>query len=382
MVPSMATVGVRFDIEKVNAGFYGSVCWQIFWRAILPEDLGPALLYEGDTSATLDGRENVFCIAVQSMDSGVTAKVKGALQRSEDFRKVCAEPMFAENQACVGEPLPDAGRIDATGNLVGQAGTSRSALGTVRREKGAAAQTAAPAGPAAQRTKPASPRTAELPQVSTFKELGALMQRIFSTPEATFTYYLTPEELCDVVERYADLIETQFSESSCGLSEDMAYIRLFQKDPPEGNPIEFVGMFPYASPSDAAVGWKDMSSDPKFAKAFPRLADIQGKWHLNFHEHFGNPRDITYKKKNDVPPAELWARICTRRQRLQPPSSAKAPAAAKPNPAPPAAPARPETHAAPPARPPAVPAVPAAPASPAIPPPAAQHQKKWWQIWR
>jgi len=135
MILNMPTIGVRFDIEKAGGGYYGFTCWKVFWQAINPEEVGVASLYEGDTAATLNDREDVFCIAVQSLDSGAIAKIKTALTENEGFKRVCANPMFVEGSSCSAEPLPDAGRIDADGNIVGDAWASRSAHGTVKKER-------------------------------------------------------------------------------------------------------------------------------------------------------------------------------------------------------------------------------------------------------
>jgi len=137
MIPNMPTIGVRFDIAKTGGGYYGFACWKIFWQAINPEEIGVASLYEGDTNATLNGQERVFCIAVQSLDGAAIGKIKAALTQSEAFKGVCASSMFVEGFSCAAEPLPDAGRIDAKGNLVGDAGASRSALDAVKKERAA-----------------------------------------------------------------------------------------------------------------------------------------------------------------------------------------------------------------------------------------------------
>jgi len=59
--------------------------------------------------------------------------------QDEKFGQVAAWPRFAEGNACAFEPLPDAGRIDAMGNLVGDAYESLAALDSVRKERAAAA---------------------------------------------------------------------------------------------------------------------------------------------------------------------------------------------------------------------------------------------------
>lgn len=142
MIRNMPTIGVRYDIDKAGGGYYGFACWKIFWQAITPEEIGGASLYEGDTAATLNNQERVFCIAIQSLDTEATAKIKAALTQSEAFKRVCANPMFVEGSSCAAEPLSDAGRIDAEGNLAGDAGASRSALGAVKKERTTASKAA------------------------------------------------------------------------------------------------------------------------------------------------------------------------------------------------------------------------------------------------
>jgi len=139
MIPGIPTLGIRFDIEKVGGGSYGFEAWKIFWTAIDPEAIRSSSLFEGDTDATLKGQENVFCIAIQCAESKDIVRVKAVLEENDKFVQVAARPKFAEGNACVFEPLPDAGRIDATASLVGRAYESRAALDSVRKERAAAA---------------------------------------------------------------------------------------------------------------------------------------------------------------------------------------------------------------------------------------------------
>jgi len=315
----MATIGVRFDIEKAGGGYYGFACWKIFWQAINPEDIGVAFLYEGDTAATLNGRENVFCIAVQSLDSGAIGKVKAALSRSEAFKRICANHMFVEGSSCAAEPLSDAGRIDAEGNLVGYAGASRSALGAVKREHTAAKQEPKDV-PIPERPKPASDRTRKLPAISSFKELKTFLGKQFTPREypkdCGVCYWMTPEELCDVVEKYADLILVYYDEYSCGASEDMCCVRLFEKNPPGREPIEFVGLYPFASTSDAHSFGQDWRSAPEYAKAMPHLADVRGKYHFNFCQGNENWLDEPFDPEDGIPPHSLWGKLYPRKHRF------------------------------------------------------------------
>jgi len=139
MIPGIPTLGIRFDIEKVEGGSYGFEAWKVFWSAIDPREIPSSNLFEGDTNATLGGRENVFCIAIQRAETKDLARIKAVLSQDQKFIEVAASPMFTEGNACALEPLPDAGRIDATGTLVGDAYESRAALNRVSKERAASA---------------------------------------------------------------------------------------------------------------------------------------------------------------------------------------------------------------------------------------------------
>lgn len=132
MIPGMTSIGVRFDVDRIDSGSYGVACWKIFWQAVSPEKLGGTMLFEGDTAASMDGVENVFCIVVQGNDPDLVRLVKTALSDSEAYRQVCARPNFLEGNDCLREPLPAAGRIDYAGNLIGDAWNSRGALNAIR----------------------------------------------------------------------------------------------------------------------------------------------------------------------------------------------------------------------------------------------------------
>jgi hypothetical protein len=323
MIPNMPTIGVRFDIDKAGGGYYGFACWKIFWQAITPETIGVASLYEGDTAATLNSRERVFCIAVQSLDGGSIGKIKAALSQDAAFKAVCASPMFVEGSSCTAEPLPDAGRIDAERNLVGEAGASRSALGAVKKERTGAAQGGEKVE-VPERGKPASERTRTLPAISSFEELGKFIDKRFSTQEYKGRYgahtacWITPEELCDVVERYGDVIFVSIDEYSCGASEDMCQVRLFEKNPPGRRPIGFTGLYPFASASDARSFGQDWASVPEYARDMPHLADVRGKYHFNFTRGGSAENSLSqpFDPKDGIPPESLWGRLYPRKARF------------------------------------------------------------------
>lgn len=131
VIPGFPALGVRFDIDKVDSGAYGFECWKVFWGAVDPATLSGSLLYEGDTAATLDGRENVYVIAVQKGDLGVLQQVRANLEQSLQFFEIAASPAFVDEGELSDEPLPQTGRIEAGGELVGES-WAKSALDAVR----------------------------------------------------------------------------------------------------------------------------------------------------------------------------------------------------------------------------------------------------------
>jgi tetratricopeptide (TPR) repeat protein len=142
MFPGIPTLGIRFDIQRLGGGGYGLKAWKIFWSAVDPKRIRNSNLFEGDTCATLSVREDVFCIAIQCFDDQNLDTIKAALCNNEQFLQVAASPIFAEGGACAAEPLPDCGRIDASGNLIGEKYWSYIALESLRKERAAAAPAA------------------------------------------------------------------------------------------------------------------------------------------------------------------------------------------------------------------------------------------------
>lgn len=314
MLPNMPALGIRFDIDKLESGAYGIAGWKVFWRAIDVERLaGGTLLFEGDTALTLNGFENVYCIVVQSMSRTLLSQIRSALEQSAEFQRVAASPRFIEGASAIGEPLPEAGGVDATGNLVGeQAWNPRTALGSVRREKRAAAPAAEVSLAVPERRKPASQRTANLPMLSSLEKLESFLEKNFVRPPQTVFYCVTPEELCDIMERYESIIQAHWIQDSCGISEDMVYINLFEKGK-TGDNLEFIGLFLFASSSDAMQYCRQNHIDPS-------IWGIEGKYALNFMRAISNEADDDwyekYFKDAKVDATTLWAKICKRRAEL------------------------------------------------------------------
>jgi len=292
------TVGVRFDIGRIESAAYGNECWKVFWQEVEPTELKTAVLYEGDTAATLGGRENVFCIAVQRRDPGLLARLRDALSQSEAFSRTAASPPFVDG-AQAWECLANAGRIEADGTLSGRdAFTARSALGTVRLKRRGAFQLPAGAAPR-RRPKPASRRTANLPPLGSFEELvgysGGLLSTQLKGP-------WTPGELCDVAERYAGLLTARVNEYAAAVSESIAQVSFYPAGGGSGG-VEFIGMYAYGSAEDALEECRSRLGDMGRDKLleFAREQGIEGRWQMTFERRGSGVGGI------DIPPALLWA---------------------------------------------------------------------------
>ena len=134
MKVSGPTLGIRFDIDKVNSGDYGGACWRVFWQVADSAALPGAALFEGDTRATLEGRENVYCLAVQMSDAAALTALRSAFEAARGYTDVAASPRFLEGSSLSGEPLPAAGLVGPGGSVSGGFNASYT-LEAVRRQR-------------------------------------------------------------------------------------------------------------------------------------------------------------------------------------------------------------------------------------------------------
>ena len=119
MISGMRGLGIRFDIDRIDATVYGFECWKTFWQSVDVNKLAGGHLFEGDTADTLDGNEKVFCIAVQVDNPNVLSEISDNLERDAEFQRIAVYPEFHEGSELLREPLVDAGRVDSSGKLVG-----------------------------------------------------------------------------------------------------------------------------------------------------------------------------------------------------------------------------------------------------------------------
>ena len=324
MIPNLPTLGVRFDIGKIDSVAYGFECWRVFWRAIDPEEMAGVHLYEGDTAATLAGEERVYCIGIQSASQLVLATIRATLEGNEGFGRVAGSPPFVEGGQAAGEPLVRAGKIDYAGNLVGESPRARPALGEVRRERRGETVREAPAEPVPARTSPASPRTASLPELSSIKELKQFLTENFNPePEKAWgtLFWITPEELCDIVEHYADFVQAQWGTGSLPFTDEVIEIELFNKQQFESTGLFLWGMFSFPSEADARAYCYDKRRHSDYVIGrLEELMHVEGKVSLNFtgmgvrksQESYDDDR----KSEKNVSLEELWRMIFARRREL------------------------------------------------------------------
>ncbi len=319
--PTRPALQIRFDSGKVGSNTYGYECWKVFWRVIDVKQLRRALLFEGDTWATThSSHEAVYCIALQSPDPHVYSEIRAALEQSAEFQQVAAMPMFAEiGIAGVQVLLEGAGEVDEEGNLVGVACNGRMALGEVRRERREATQVASQS-PASlpERSRPASNRTASLPPISSWRKLQEfLVARFGGSDESLF--WLTPEELCAIVERYAGMLRIHWRTGSSAYSEDVIVVTLLYKGRGRARTaISMFGLFPFPTAEEAEIFCYDPSVNPSsLFGQLEGLYGIRGRFATNFRGEavriYGK-FNVEGEASAGVP--DLWSCICRRREDL------------------------------------------------------------------
>jgi hypothetical protein len=125
-------LGVRFDIGKVGSGYYSFDCWKILWQALTPQTIKNSQLFEGDTRGTLNGAEDVYCIAIRNSDGAVLAAAQQLLLANEAFGKVAASPSLVDQLELTNEPLVSAGAVDENGEISASSPIAKPALEAIR----------------------------------------------------------------------------------------------------------------------------------------------------------------------------------------------------------------------------------------------------------
>ncbi|MEW6241252.1 MAG: hypothetical protein AB1564_10640 [Chloroflexota bacterium] len=114
----MPAIGILFDIDELDSGLYGHAAYKIFFAAIDTRLLAGCVLSDGDTNATLMGRANQYCIAVNAPDHAAISAVKDALSKSTEKGLLPVSSRFMDDALVMHEPLVQATFIGSHGELV------------------------------------------------------------------------------------------------------------------------------------------------------------------------------------------------------------------------------------------------------------------------
>jgi hypothetical protein len=196
--------------------------------------------------------------------------------------------------------------------------TAKAALETASPE--ATVATPDLAGAVPERTRPASARTSSLAEVRQQLEADVAARRLwsfgnavseylkkqFAPPEYPYWYFLTPGELCDAVECYADRLIVSWNENDRRLSaKSDVFVQLQWMAHPKRDSITLVGLYAFDSPREAREVWFNKGVYPEDMPV-DRVLDVRGPFALNFQS--GNyawaPDDL-----DEISPDELWPRI-------------------------------------------------------------------------
>lgn len=114
----MPAIGILFDIDELDSGLYGHAAYKVFFSAIDTHLLAGCVLSDGDTNATLTGRANQYCIAVNAPDHVAISAVKDALSKSNEKGLLPVSSRFMDDALVRREPLVQATFIGSSGELV------------------------------------------------------------------------------------------------------------------------------------------------------------------------------------------------------------------------------------------------------------------------
>ena len=301
MLEHIPTLGARFDLKKIGDE---QNCWQVFWAAVRPRAIAGASLFEGSI------HRDDYCIAVQSTDPAIVDAVRSALQGSREFQAVCCPDPFIEMEDCIELPLPRTGRVDSEGNLIGD---------DKRMSNQVTSPVAAPEDPVSMdvmesaspmRMHPASERTTDLPGADSLEDLAATLKDRFVVHRQGFDrdIWITPKELCDLVEWYGVMVEVGLSHQKTEFSDAALHVRLHNKIHPDEHPILLEGFYIFKSRYAVTMYLQQFMSTPRYADALPDLAGIVGRFHLHFSDvRVTHGED--YSQEERISPDQLWHRL-------------------------------------------------------------------------
>ncbi len=109
-------IGVLFDIDKLG-GWYGAEAYKIFFKNLNPMKMSGFILYDGDTTETLNGNANNYCIAVQSMDPSTINYIKDSFSQANNTGLSSIENRFIMGNVTPKHPLVLSARVNSGGRI-------------------------------------------------------------------------------------------------------------------------------------------------------------------------------------------------------------------------------------------------------------------------
>lgn len=116
-IESSYEIGILYDISELGSGFYGYSAYKLFFDAIDPHRVAISTIYDGDTSETLSGKENVYCITVQSMEKATIDYIRSTMLVRNDKGLLPVEKRLIEGNITQKHPLVMSGQIDGNGKF-------------------------------------------------------------------------------------------------------------------------------------------------------------------------------------------------------------------------------------------------------------------------
>lgn len=110
-----ADVGILFDIDELEGGYYGWKAYSALFLILDPDRLKNSALFDGDTAATLSGHARQYCIAIRGLDDRAAAYVRKAFRDASLPNGSELHVSFVD--AVSQEPLVFAARIDQDGRM-------------------------------------------------------------------------------------------------------------------------------------------------------------------------------------------------------------------------------------------------------------------------
>lgn len=114
----MPKIGVLFDIDELDSGLYGYAAYKVLFAALDSRQIAGCALSDGDTSATLSGQANQYCIAIEAPDDSTIAIAKNALSKVDAKGLLPLPSRFMGDALANREPLVQAAYVGSAGELI------------------------------------------------------------------------------------------------------------------------------------------------------------------------------------------------------------------------------------------------------------------------